>query len=169
MIQIHQWDDAYEQRDALRLAIQAQRKASPHSHLGVARNGKARQRGWTGPKTLFDDPLTHELRDWLVSLIPEPVQGIDAWGFVLEQGDYVQPHNHLKSHRGGRNAWAGVYYVRLPQGSGRFSVEGPHGVDEHPEVSEGTAIVFPATMEHWVTVHEASEPRVSIAWSARAA
>ena len=77
------WPAYNEHRNVIRAAVWASRNATPHSQLGVGGS-------WAGPKTLFEDRRTHQLRDWIKSNLTEDIEHIDAWGTMMQAGDKFQ-------------------------------------------------------------------------------
>lgn len=155
------YPDADEQNPLLAAAIERQRQRIPTGAIEVATGA------WAGSKDLFErDPATHPLRDWIESLLEGHYQ-LDAWGFIVQRGQRVELHDHRRSHRGGLNAFAGVYYIEYPPQSGQLIAEGADTDKEDP-VRPGDLVIFDATFRHEITEHAASARRVSIAFNAQA-
>lgn len=101
----------------------------------------------------------------------------DGWINVTSRDDYHTPHDHPGAF------WSGVYYVRVPVGSGPGGeIEFQSGRAGNPQAQiapapmswdflrlrpqAGYALVFPGHVRHWVTPSRQSEPRISIAFNA---
>jgi len=101
----------------------------------------------------------------------------DAWANIYRQGDYCMPHSHLRS------AASVVYFLSLGDEdpdhpmSGRFCIGDPRlraccqmeeGRMTHsmtPEVRQGTMIVFPSQLVHFVNPYTGRSPRITLAWN----
>lgn len=156
-ISICAWPGAAANRAALLQAVERSQDAHPDSALDVGT-------GWSGPKDLFDDGTTFSLVAWLQTILPQlPLQWrIHGWGNVMQEGDEVRSHNHRRSHLGGANVWAGVYYLEIPPGSSALETElGP------VPARDGLAITFPADLTHWVRPQPVRARRVSIGFNVR--
>ncbi|MDJ0631089.1 MAG: hypothetical protein QNJ44_22720 [Rhodobacter sp.] len=160
-LKLHRWRRARKAFKGLERAFEAHRA----SHLGgtLAVGGS-----WAGPKTLFDDcpEPTIGLRKWLATLLPAGSWTIDAWGVLHQVGDRLTPHDHVKSHRGGNNLWAGVYWLD-PAGDGDlFCYRMAADLVEVAPVA-GAALLFPADLVHSTT--PATQARRAIAFNVQAA
>jgi hypothetical protein len=121
----------------------------------VARRGQYIATGvWVGEKTLFDDPQTKPLQEFIRSCLPTGTWHLRGWGVVLEAGAQLGRHDHTFPG----NVWSGVYY--LQNGGGKIDFD-----DGSYQPEESTLIVFPSDKPHSVT---ATERRYSIAFNARA-
>lgn len=148
ILKTHKFKDALRHRSAIVAAIGRQKAASPSSKLGIGGS-------WAGPKTLFADPDTAPLAEWLQSIIPGNPEQIDAWGVEHAIGDSLAPHDHIKAGPNAINAWAGVYFI---QSGGLFC----YGQTDH-KPKAGTALIFAADMIHWT--QPATQARTSIAFN----
>lgn len=148
----HQWKHAKDHRAALMGAIADSKAANPGCRLGVGGT-------WAGPKTLFDDERTSDLAAWISETIG--LTDISAWGVEHAEGDNLAPHDHIKSHKGGTNQIAGVYFL---QSGGKGDAFCREGQDIKPKA--GMLLTFPADLRHWTA--PATKSRLSIAFNARA-
>lgn len=102
-----------------------------------------------------------------------------SWITRMNQGDYVHLHQHVPA------SIAGVYYYQVPPSddpySGSLYVETPVAYHKARPVSmtsgtsihiggdkpirEGTLLLFPASLEHGVTRHLESDPRISVSFN----
>lgn len=155
----------------------------------------ARQRGarigtFNASKTESDllvllDPPLKVLRDAIVELervmlealrIEHAVNGrgalAEAWGVVYHDWGFHRVHSHHDS------AWSGVLYVdmgdsRDEDGQIEFLDPRPSACARHsddPAVTTikpaaGEMILFPSWLEHWVTPHQGTRPRIVIAFN----
>ena len=110
--------------------------------------------------------LAHRLRDYRLT----------AWGVVLQEGGYQEPHTHP-------SGWvSGVYYLQIPEAAAadrderagwiEFGLRGP-GIRtaSDPETRSyrpqpGTLLLFPSFFWHRTVPFEASGERISIAFDA---
>jgi hypothetical protein len=148
--------------DQLLFVIRYARNNSPDSRLGVGT-------GWSGQKTLFDDPLAKHLHQALLAKIPSeggPWE-ISAWGNIMKSGDQVSLHHHRQSHLGGENVWAGVFYVHVPVDSGPLMVYKKHLEWEVIQPASNTLVMFLANTLHEVPRCTFSGERVSVAFNVR--
>ena len=163
--------------------IMSNKQNSPGSHLGVSK-------AWSSDKNLFltgpwPDLIRHIFRKvYLVKgrdgeYVLNPVDDVQicAWANVMEKGHKVLAHDHVRSHHGGMNCLAGIYYVSAPKRSapiifypnglyeGRLHGGRIDAVAETSEVyapQEGVLFLFPHDLIHMVPTHQLDEPRVSI-------
>ena len=147
--------------------------------------------GWHSPTDMnFKDeykPLTDELfamqeeiyKDY--GMEPKPGLG-NMWANINYPKSYNKQHMHPNSQ------WSGVYYVKVPENSGRLFVEDPRpgpniilprrvkGIPRalwrvvlYPPI-EGQIIMFPAWLTHGVEINESKEKgekgwRVSVSFN----
>jgi len=147
--------------------------------------------GWHSPIDMHHkkeyQPLTDELfvmqheifKDY--GMEPKPGLG-NMWANINYPGAYNKQHIHANSQ------WSGVYYVQVPENSGKLFVEdprpGPHhlmprrvkGIPQalwrsvgYPAI-EGQMIMFPAWLTHGVEMNESKEKeekgwRVSVSFN----
>lgn len=135
----------------------------PSSQLGVGT-------GWSGAKTFVEDFCDCFAAKWLEAAI-QTVLGaaagywfdVSVWANIMRAGDECRIHDHKRSHKGGENAWAGVFYVagddlQLHLGSGPvYCME--------PEIGE--LVAFPADTLHAVPAYQGNEARISLAFSGK--
>lgn len=150
--------------DALAAAVFAQAEATPHSSLSVGT-------GWSGPKTLFANPAFDGLRA-LVDDIAQNATGESfewcAWANIMRRGDRVDWHAHERSHLGGPNVLAGVFYLTQPDArAGLFCYTDANGDIGWLSPERGLLVVFTADTAHKVTRHDSDAPRISIAFNGR--
>ncbi|BCJ65705.1 TIGR02466 family protein [Polymorphospora rubra] len=155
----------------------------------------ARQRGtkigtFNASKTESDllvlsDPPLKVLRDAIVEIegrmlsalrIEHEVTGrgvlAEAWGVVYHDWGFHRVHSHHDS------AWSGVLYVdmgdsRDEDGQIEFLDPRPSACARHPgqpavttiKPATGEMILFPSWLEHWVTPHQGTRPRIVIAFN----
>lgn len=153
-----EWSGAARARARLMAAFEAHRAQHRGSSLGAGGS-------WAGPKTLFDDfeRQTRSLRDWIMSLLPgDQAWRISAWGVLHLPGDALIEHDHVRSHRGGKNVWAGVYWLSGGVAADAFCWRSGGDVGRTAPVV-GSAVVFPADMPHWTEA--ATEERRAIAFN----
>lgn len=184
MITRHPFEKAEEEKAAMVGWINHLKKEDPTSRLGVHRGG------WSSDKSLFETgpwpDLVHHIfkrvylvKGWDEDYLLRPSESVQvcAWANVMEKGERVLAHHHIKSHHGGLNCLAGIYYVSSPEGSAPiiFRPDGPYpsgsprvpiaGRDETSEVyapEEGVLFLFPPDLIHMVPVHQLDEPRISL-------
>lgn len=153
----------------------------------IEREGKGRstRAGWSGPKTLFNDPAFHPLRDRCQTVFAQALRemaapngfrfAMEAWGNIHDPGGFNQPHIHREA------VLSGCFYLATPKGSGAIVFHDPRpgtlysrpwgkGVNSWGKagiaVRAGTLLVFPHLLEHSVEPNEANERRYSIAMNA---
>lgn len=147
--------------------------------------GRSTRNGWSGPKTLFDEPLFKPLREaaqanygkCLVAMgVPKGFRfGMEAWGNIHEQGGYNKLHIHREA------VLSGVFYLSRPEGSGAIVLHDPRpgtlfsrpfglGINKWSELRlappAGTMLMFPNWLEHSVEPNLSQERRYSIAINA---
>ena len=98
------------------------------------------------------------------------------WININKRGDYNVTHNHPLNHM------AGVFWINTPEGCGNFECQSPHSYDYGHETTvytskfreksnsygsygfastEGTIMLFPASLNHRVTPNQSGEDRIS--------
>ena len=147
--------------------------------------------GWHSPTDMDKKkeykPLTDELFTMQHAIFKdygmEPKPGLgNMWANINYPGSYNLQHLHSNSQ------WSGVYYVKVPENSGRLFVEDPRPganimmprrVKEIPKAlrrivayppREGQMIMFPAWLSHGVEMNESKEKgekgwRISISFN----
>ncbi len=105
---------------------------------------------------------------------------LQAWANVTFRNGFNMPHLHHMS------SMSGVYYVCTgksgqevggelvffdPRGLGQahenLGFPGVNSIDHKILPKDGTLIIFPSWLKHWVTPYDCDEPRVSIAFNIR--
>ncbi len=102
------------------------------------------------------------------------------WINVNLKGDYNISHNHPNSH------FSAVFWVRIPESSGKLEFTSPHGFTHNLEIlnysddfrnrvnshtsfyfepEEGTILLFPASLYHDVSPNESNSDRISVAFN----
>ena len=146
--------------------------------------------GWQS-NSLFKDtnsffgPLLHAIEEHCLDYIHEivSIQNCylnNAWININSKGNSNFPHDHPGS------VVSGVYYVRLPENSGKLVFENPSGKlistywnmrggpnewnRANSEVwsldsSEDTLLIFPSWLDHYVEPNESDEDRISISFN----
>jgi uncharacterized protein (TIGR02466 family) len=150
-----------------------------------AGNGRSMRAGWSGPKTLFNEPLFQPLRDRCFNSFSQALKemqvpngfrfSMEAWGNIHEKGGFNQPHIHREA------VLSGCFYLYTPKGSGAIVFHDPRpgtlyarpwgrGVNAWSKtaipVRAGTLLLFPHWLEHSVEPNESNECRYSIAMNA---
>lgn len=158
---------------------------------GVTRTNR---NGWHSDGGLFqrDEPgiaaLCAHIRDSFVAATRLIAPGFDidahdarlqGWINVSPQGAYNTPHSHP------RHQWSGCYYVTQPEveegQSGMIEFLDPrgslsdatllraqafsHSFRIRPE--QGTMLVFPSFLQHWVHPNQQPQERITVAWNGR--
>ena len=98
------------------------------------------------------------------------------WMNINRKGDYNATHDHPNCHL------AGVFWINSPKECGNFECQSPHSYTSGPEIAvytdefrektnsygsygfsptEGTIMLFPASINHRVTSNESDEDRIS--------
>lgn len=147
--------------------------------------GRSTRSGWSGPKTLFNDPAFDPLRSRCQKIFAQAMQdmavpngfkfAMEAWGNIHDIGGFNQPHIHREA------VLSGSFYIATPKGSGAIVFHDPRpgtlysrpwgkGVNSWSKtglsVRAGTLLVFPHWLEHSVEPNVGSERRYSIAMNA---
>lgn len=186
---ISEVDDSQRLNAALLDEIAERRRAEP----GMKRSNR---HGWHSKRDLFERPepahktLAQALTEIVVAATQRLVPGADftrldmaceGWVNVNPGGGYNGPHDHPGAF------WSGAYYVAMPEnapddpdgGAIEFLAHRPSNFFVNmlpaPMTSDkmrfqpkpGTALLFPATIKHWVFPHHAEAERVTIAFNAQ--
>jgi uncharacterized protein (TIGR02466 family) len=147
--------------------------------------GRSTRLGWSGPKTLFNDPAFRPLHDRCQVVFAQVLRtmgvpdgfrfAMEAWGNIHDTGGFNQPHIHREA------VLSGCFYLATPKGSGAIVFHDPRpgtlysrpwgkGVNSWGKagiaVNAGTLLLFPHWLEHSVEPNEANERRYSIAMNA---
>ena len=123
--------------------------------------------------------VSESLRDYFNKNVLDMNKGINfegLWLNINKRGDYNATHDHPNCHM------AGVFWINTPAGSGNFECQSPHSYDYGPETAvystdfrektnsygsygflptEGTIMLFPASINHRVTPSHSNEDRIS--------
>jgi uncharacterized protein (TIGR02466 family) len=147
--------------------------------------GRSTRNGWSGPKTLFQDPMFEALRTTVHEVVRKAFAEmgvasglgyrLEAWGNIHDKGGFNQAHTHREA------LISGCYYLQVPPGGGALLFKDPRpgtlhsralgqGVNSwHNAVMKpraGTLLLFPQWLEHSVEPNEADESRLAIAFNA---
>ncbi len=147
--------------------------------------GRSTRQGWSGPKTLFDDPAYESLRatvnDAVVAAfremgVPSRLDyHLEAWANMHDTGGFNYAHTHREA------LLSGCYYLEVPPGGGAIVFKDPRpgtlhsrplgkGVNSWQNIvfrpAAGSLLLFPNWLEHAVEPNEAASPRFSIAFNA---
>ena len=166
--EIYQWHLHISNFDGLTEAVNQSHQDYPTSTLGVGT-------GWSGPKTLFDDKRTKALKGTISFLIARMLGVlyfenntdwiISGWGNIMLRGDTITRHNHLLSHFGGNNNFAGCYYLSTNSDSPPLKVYADPTVEIMP--IPGNLVMFSADCDHSVTKQENDYRRISIGFNVK--
>lgn len=85
---------------------------------------------------------------------------IGCWINIMHQGHTTSLHRHDDDDE----LLSGVYYLKVPEGSGHFILHDA-GQLQDVEPEEGHFLFFSPTLNHEVTEHQSDEPRISIAFN----
>ena len=140
---------------------------------------------WPGEAVAALGTAFHEAVDHMMALVTqrqsvETTQTTKAWANICRSGDYHLPHSHATYH------WSGVYYVDAGQPapdhpqSGVLEFQDPRGAVEMAGTpanpfgrtvpvtpTDGTMVVFPSWLTHWVRAYQGPGERISIAFNTR--
>jgi Putative 2OG-Fe(II) oxygenase len=115
-------------------------------------------------------------------IVGAPTAAVDlSWANIYRQGDYCLPHGHVRATA------AVIYFLELGNenrdgpGHGRFCFADPRlkvccQREEHamttpsgPIVENGTMIIFPGKLVHFVDTYRDPETRVTLSWNINSA
>lgn len=172
---------------ALLKEIAARRKAEG----GIKRSNR---RGWHSDSDFFErkEPAQAALAQQILRMIAQATKSVapdsdfssielvcDGWINANPRGAYNAPHHHIGAF------WSGTYYVQVPdegdRDAGAIEFLSPHkplpglGMIKAPVTAEkrqfrpkpGTALLFPASLLHWVHPNDSNSDRVTIAFNGR--
>ena len=98
------------------------------------------------------------------------------WMNINKKGDYNSTHDHPNCHM------AGAFWINSPEGCGNFECQSPHSYNCGQEINvytsdfrektnsygsygflpiEGSIMLFPASLNHRVTLNQSDEDRIS--------
>lgn len=153
---------------------------------------KSNRKGWHSDRDLFErkEPAQLALAQMILRMIARATKQYapttdftnidlvaDGWINVNPRGGYNAPHDHIGAF------WSGVYYVSVPNDEagqgGAIEFLAPHkplpgkGYISSPITAEklvvrpepGSALIFPASLVHWVHPNDSDEERVTIAFN----
>jgi uncharacterized protein (TIGR02466 family) len=149
--------------------------------------GRTNRQGWNSSDmavlehAVFAD-LRYAIHSACAAALREMGQGelrfeLQSWINMHDRGGF----NFLHAHEG--TLLSGSFYVQVPAGSGEFVFRDPrpgvvHGYvkgavpngygDIHLTPAAGLLVLFPCWMEHYVEPHDHDDPRIAIAFNARA-
>ena len=105
---------------------------------------------------------------------------VSMWINVNEEGDYNSMHLHPNSN------FSAVFWIKAPENSGRLEFTSPHGFTQNLEIlgysdkfrnnsnihtsfyfepTEGSILLFPASLYHEVSPSKSKENRISVAFN----
>jgi uncharacterized protein (TIGR02466 family) len=141
--------------------------------------------GWHSDRNLFTDPSFKPLAVACRSTFKEvfklmqPMTNfrfrLDAWANIQERGGFNVSHIHANT------LLSGCFYLKVPEGSGEIVFKDPRpgavmtgfpgrGINTAKDFkikpTEGTLLIFPNWLEHYVESHEGEFDRISIAMNA---
>lgn len=105
------------------------------------------------------------------------IDGNNWWFNIMNGGDITAPHGHSPGP-----VWSGVYYVKVPTGSGKlyftynrmhvnepnfYKYIGHNFQDVEIEPVEGMMIIFPSWLDHRVGMQQTNDSRVAISFNMR--
>lgn len=171
-------------RDRLLRDIAEWREAVPESFSRSERGG-----AWHSPLDAMRRPAFRPVVDAALELATAAFRTeryvghsrarVDAmWANVLPAGAHHVPHSHMPS------LWSGVFYTRVPAGSGRIVFVDPRPAAEcvrptladgvpltcgvhRVDATEGLLLLFPAWLQHYVEPHDGDADRVAISFNVR--
>ena len=153
---------------------------------------KSNRNGWHSDNDLFQrkEPAQAALAQMLLRMIAKSTHSFapeadfnnielhaDGWINVNPKGGYNAPHDHSGAF------WSGCYYVQVPDDTdsdgGSIEFLSPHkplpsnGIIKSPITGDklrfrptpGMALIFPASLVHWVHPNDSEEERVTIAFN----
>ena len=133
--------------------------------------------GWQSRDDLHKEPIFKEfVNNTLLKSISQPIlkeYGIEEFGIQSMWANVNQKYsfNYQHTHEG---YLSGVYYLKVPQNSGRLIFTNPavrsesHPIRQknYPIIPQELAcIVFPSWLEHYVEPNMSDEARVSISFN----
>lgn len=144
-----------------------QRSQDPTSNLGPST-------GWSSHKELFRHGPWPDLIRFIFSRLEEREENwkpeISGWANVMKKGDVLLEHDHVKSHLGDVNEFAGVYFLQIPPGSSRLTFKSPGpGLVRDVPAEEGLLVLFPAAEIHSVPLQVVDGIRITISFNVRKA
>ena len=97
---------------------------------------------------------------------------LDYWAQIHEKNESTNLHNHVdpKNLKESPDI-SGVYFVSLPKDSGKLVLQ--YNINQYevkrwwPEIKEKRVLLFPATLDHFVTKNLSEDYRISIAFNLR--
>ncbi len=141
--------------------------------------------GWHSDRNLFTDaafkPLAVACRSAFkeVFKLMQPMTNfkfrLDAWANIQEKGGFNVAHIHANT------LLSGCFYLKAPEGSGEIVFRDPRagavltgfpgkGINTPKDFkikpTEGTLLIFPNWLEHFVESHDGEFDRISIAMNA---
>ena len=118
-------------------------------------------------KFLLDTITTYCSEKW-----NKKVDLLDYWAQIHEKNESTNLHNHVdpKNLKESPDI-SGVYFVSLPKDSGKLVLQ--YNINQYevkrwwPEIKEKRVLLFPATLDHFVTKNLSEDYRISIAFNLR--
>jgi hypothetical protein len=92
----------------------------------------------------------------LLSCGPDTLQ-LGFWFNLMQQGDVTLPHSHDDDDE----LLSATYYLQIPPASGSLLLQLPAG-ERHIDPVEGNFVFFHPRIEHEVTRHQHTTPRISL-------
>lgn len=148
---------------------------------GTSEKAKSNRGGWRSSSLNTKQPGLAPLTDWITQRIGQIVSHdysyiLDPWINLHYQHGFNVQHNHPDS------VLSGVYYISVPEGSGKLAIVDPRPVASFSMIQryfnyckddftwgtitftpqEGRLIMFPAWLPHHVEASDSPQTRISL-------
>jgi uncharacterized protein (TIGR02466 family) len=143
--------------------------------------------GWQSPSDFHKLESFYEFEEYILSHILQSLSYYkcnfnlsNMWININKKGDYNDAHDHPNS------ILSGVFWAKIPENCGRLVFNSPNGFAENTLLNsidenikqehnysstfvftpnEGTLILFPSHLQHFVEPNKSDEDRISIAFN----
>ena len=163
--------------------VYKQREKDPQGVAFSNRGGWQSQPNYVQFNNILLSILSDTLRDYFNNNVLDMSREMrvnNLWININKKGDHNIPHNHPGCHI------AGVFWIRSPPGCGNLEMQSPHHFTSAAEIemyteefqeksgaypfymfppTEGTILLFPASLIHRVDVCQSNEDRISAAFN----
>jgi uncharacterized protein (TIGR02466 family) len=152
---------------------------------------RSNRKGWQSETDFHLDPTFEEFKDYIMfhansatSMYNLNLTLDNMWININKRGSYNVAHSHPVS------LLSGVIWVKTSDNCGNIVFNSPNYFTEHLLISnvdrqvaeqynyhsnfyftptEGSMIIFPSSLQHWVEANESAEDRISIAFNLKLA
>ena len=123
------------------------------------------------PKSKVFEELINIIKDKFYIRYDQVIELTDYWAQVHEHNESTNLHDHVDCFDIKNSpVYSGVYYVQVPKNSGKIVFQYPiNKYNQYQrywfETLQGDFLIFPSTLDHFVTKNESNDYRIAISFN----